>query len=63
MGAIYYNGCGVEQDYLKATSYFELSAKKFNSDAFYTLGKFYMKGQIYEKDYKKAFKYFEAASN
>ena len=52
LNKIYSNGEGVEQDYLKAKEYYELSSKYGNSNALVFLGMLYEYG--IPKDYLKA---------
>lgn len=62
LGAMYYNGRGVEKDYLKAIELYELSASRGNVDAVENLGYCYYYGRDGKVDYKKAFEYFTKAS-
>ena len=59
MGDIYYYGEVVEQDYLKAKKFYELSAELNNSTALFKLGSMYENGLGIERDYLKAKEYYE----
>ncbi|KAK8867228.1 hypothetical protein M9Y10_010205 [Tritrichomonas musculus] len=58
IGDIYYFG-SVEQNYSKATEFYELAAKLNSIEAFVKLGELYGVGEIVERDYNKAKEYFE----
>jgi TPR repeat protein len=62
LGMIYHKGIGVEQDYNRASGYYERAAKFNNPDALYNLGEFYWYGYGVVKDYCKAREYYERAA-
>ena len=62
LGSMYYNGVGVEIDYVKAKELYEKAASLNNSRAFHNLGKIYFFGNGVPKDYVKAKELFEKAS-
>lgn len=52
----------LEQNYTKASEYYEKSANLNNSNALNNLGRYYINGKGVEKNYTKAFEFFEKAS-
>ena len=62
LGAMYYSGEFVEQDYEKAKELYELGAEWGNVRAAVNLGYIYEYGRIGEPDYKKAFECYSMAA-
>ena len=62
MGAYYYYGEGVEQDYTEAVKWFTLAAEKGVANAKYDLGRCYFIGSGVAEDKKKALELLEQAS-
>lgn len=62
LGKLYYNGDGVDRDYVAAHGWFELAADQGNADAQYHLGVQYHLGQGIKIDYVKAFEWYEKAA-
>jgi TPR repeat protein len=62
VGAAYYDGSGVTQDYTKALEWFEKAAAKDNADAMSNLGVLFASGQGVAQDYAKARELFEKAA-
>ena len=60
---MYENGLGVEQDYLKAKEYYELSIQQNNTKALINLGNLYENGLGVEQNYSKAKELYELSSN
>lgn len=58
LGALYYNGRGVEQSYEKAVEYYTMSAELGCEQAAENLGYCYYYGRSVDIDYKKAYHYF-----
>ncbi|MGN0697048.1 MAG: tetratricopeptide repeat protein [Oscillospiraceae bacterium] len=58
LGALYYNGRGVEQSYEKAVKYYTMSAELGCEQAAENLGYCYYYGRSVDIDYKKAYHYF-----
>lgn len=58
LGALYYNGRGVEQSYEKAVEYYTMSAELGCAQAAENLGYCYYYGRSVEQDYEKAYHYF-----
>ncbi|MEA5011090.1 MAG: MobP3 family relaxase [Angelakisella sp.] len=58
IGKMVASGLGIEQDYQKASEWFELSAEKKYKYAQYSLGAFYQRGQGVEQDLSKAFELY-----
>ena len=54
LGFLYEQGNEVEQNYVKAKEYYELSAKQKNSQAIFNLGFLYEKGKGVEQSYSRA---------
>ena len=63
LGKCYDNGRGVEEDYKKATQWFEKAAEKGNAQAMLQLGECYDIGRGVEKDYKKAIVLYSMAAD
>ena len=55
LGAIYYEGTYINQNYKKALHYYEEAANHGNAVAFCNMGYIYLYGRLGEKDYAKAF--------
>ena len=63
LGALYYLGAGVPQDYRRAKELYELAASKFLIQAIINLGYIYEYGRVGEPDYERAYRqYAEAAA-
>ena len=62
IGSMYSKGIGVEQSYLKAKEYFELSAQQNNPEALNQLGTLYENGNGVEQNYAKAKECFELSA-
>ncbi len=58
IGALYYSGLSVPQDYAKAMEYYEQSARMGNLRALGNLGYCYYYGRSIPQDYAKAYHYF-----
>ena len=58
LGYMYYEGKGVEQDYLKAFEWYEKSVKQGYADAQYNLAVMYANGHGVEQDNNKAFEWY-----
>lgn len=58
LGALYYEGRGVEQDYTKAVYYYHMAAQHGSRVAQENLGYCYYYGRNVPVDYEKAFHYF-----
>ena len=63
LGKAYYYGTGVDTDYDKARTYFELAASIGSNWANYYLGKIYYNGNGVQTDHNKAREYFEKSAN
>ena len=64
LGLHYYEGVGVEQDYVEAVKWFEKAAKEGDSDAQYFLGQCYILGRgVDEKNASEALSWFKKASD
>ncbi len=63
LGAMYYEGKGVQKNYAKAFEWFEKAAKQGDADAQNILGLRYYNGEGVPKDYTKAFEWFEKQSS
>ena len=62
LGALYYSGQGVEQDFSKALKLFEESSNSGYTSATYNLGVIYAKGRGVDIDEDKAIKFYEKAA-
>lgn len=62
IGKLYSFGYGVEQDYLKATEWYEKAVATENPFAAYALGSLYRRGQGVEQDDGKAFTLYRMAA-
>lgn len=62
LGALYYTGDIVEQDYAKAAEFYEIAAKGGNVQAIINLGYIYEYGRIGAPDYAKAYMYYSFAA-
>ncbi len=63
MGVLYATGEGVDKDYQKAFTYFELSAKEGNASAQFHLGIIYHDGLGVPQDLEEAARYFKLAAD
>ena len=63
LGALYYSGKTVEQDFSKAIKLFQESSNSGYTSATYNLGVIYAKGRGVDIDEKKAFNYYKKAAN
>lgn len=63
LGNMYYEGSGVDQDYVKAREYFTLAAEQGNADAQHNLGVIYSMAQGTRQDLPQAAKYHTLAAN
>lgn len=62
LGALYYTGDIVEQDYAKAAEYYEIAANLGYVQAIVNLGYIYEYGRTGTKDYAKAYMYYSFAA-
>ena len=62
LGAMYYKGFGVLQDYKQALKWHQKAAEQDEVKAQYALGVMYYKGHGVLQDYKQAFKWFQKAA-
>lgn len=62
LGALYYTGDIVEQDYAKAAEYYEIAANLGNVQSMVNLGYIYEYGRIGKPDYAKAYMYYSFAA-
>ncbi len=62
LGAMYYSGRGVIQDYKEAEKWWRLAAEQGDSDAQHNLGVMYADGQGVIQDYKEAEKWWRLAA-
>lgn len=62
LGQRYYNGVGVDVDYVKARGYFEVAAERGSQGSNYYLGKIYYNGKGVQTNHLKAKEYFEKSS-
>lgn len=62
LGALYYTGDIVEQNYAKAAEYYEIAANLGYVQAIVNLGYIYEYGRIGQPDYAKAYMYFSFAA-
>lgn len=62
LGVLYYNGFGVERNFLKAFEYMKLAAEQNNSHALIFLGYINLLGICIDQDFLEAKKYFELAA-
>ena len=62
LGMMYFEGNGVEQDYIKAKQWFEKSAQQGDAYARFRLGVIYEDGTGVEQDYTKAKQWYEQAA-
>ena len=58
LGALYYDGRGVNQDFVKAVHYFELALEHGDHEVLGNLGYCYYYGRLGSPDYEKAFQCF-----
>ena len=63
LGAIYYQGKGVRQDYVKARQWYEKAAEQGDSSSQFSMGYAYANGQGVSQDYAKALEWFKKSSN
>ena len=61
IGAIYYYGKDVKQDFGKAFEYFEMGTKVGYADSEDAIAQMYLNGQYVEKNYQKAISWYEKA--
>ncbi len=62
LGALYYRGELVEQDYVKAAELYEMAANRGCQQAIINLGYIYEYGRTGERDLEKAFRYYALAA-
>ena len=62
LGAVYYNGQGVPQDYVQARQWYEKAAAQGDANAQNSLGLLYHNGQGVPQDYTKARQWYEKAA-
>ena len=62
LGAMYYNGYGVRQDYAEALRWYRQAAEQGIAEAQYNLGVMYDKGQGVRQDYAEALKWYRQAA-
>ena len=62
LGVCYYNGIGVEKDYVEAVKWYRKAADQGRARAQSTLGVRYANGEGVEKDYVEAVKWFRKAA-
>ena len=62
LGALYYSGQGVEQDFSEAVKLFKESSNSGYTSATYNLGVIYAKGRGVDVDEDKAIKFYEKAA-
>lgn len=62
LGALYYTGDIVEQDYAKAAEYYEIAANLGNIQSMVNLGYIYEYGRTGAPDYAKAYMYYSFAA-
>jgi len=62
IGLAYYNGNGIDKDYIKAIEYYE-QVEQYIPEARYNLGLMYADGIGVDIDYEKAYKLLESAYN
>ena len=58
IGALYYDGAGVEKDYSKALEYYSKAEKLGNAEAICNIGYLYANGLGVEQDSQKAYNYY-----
>ena len=63
LGALYYHGQGVTQDYQQAKIYYEKACNLNFGTGCFGLGEFYYNGQGVKQDYQQAKTYFDKACN
>ena len=63
LGALYYNGDGVAQDYAKVREWYEKAADKGDAVAMTSLGWLYQNGQGVAQDLAKAREWYEKAAD
>ena len=63
LGALYYTGKAVDQDFFEAIKLFEESSNSGYTSATYNLGVIYSKGRGVDIDEQKAFYYYQKAAN
>lgn len=63
LGHMYYEGIGVEQNYLEAAKYYALSAEQGSADAQYILGIMFDRGLGVSQNYEKASIFYQLAAN
>ena len=63
LGAIYYQGKGVRQDYVKARQWYEKAANQGDAYAQGLLGFMYYGGEGVRQDYAKALEWFKKSAN
>ena len=62
LGVCYYNGIGVEKDYVEAVKWYRKAAEQGRARAQSTLGVRYANGEGVEKDYVEAVKWYRKAA-
>ncbi len=62
LGALYYNGQGVPQDYAQAAQWYRKAAGQDNADAQSILGFLYDNGQGVPQDYAQAAEWYRKAA-
>src|SRR5690625_6853155 len=62
LGSMYYNGQGVQQDYMQALQWFKKAAQQGYDIAQINLGSMYAHGQGVQQDYMQALQWFKKAA-
>ena len=62
LGAMYYEGKGVQKNYAKAFEWFEKAAEQGHANAQYNLGVMYANGESVPKDYTRAIAWYQKAA-
>ncbi len=63
IGAMYYSGEGVEQDYIEAAEWFEKAANLGDAAAMANIGWMYFNGEGVEQNYEKGFEWCNKSAN
>lgn len=63
IGALYFHGQGIEQDYAQALEWYRKAADLGETDAMINIGSMYLYGQGVEQDYTQALEWYEKAAD
>lgn len=63
IGALYFHGQGIEQDYAQALEWYRKAADLGETDSMINIGSMYLYGQGVEQDYTQALEWYEKAAD